>query len=29
MDSDSLLALVRFHVWANDRIMTTAAGPPG
>ena len=26
MDTDSLLALVRFHVWANDRILTTAAG---
>ncbi len=26
MDRDSLLALVRFHAWANDRIMTTAAG---
>ena len=26
MDRDSLLAFVRFHAWANDRIMTTAAG---
>ena len=26
MDTDSLLALVRFHAWANDRILTTAAG---
>jgi uncharacterized damage-inducible protein DinB len=26
MDADSLLALVRFHAWANDRILTTAAG---
>jgi uncharacterized damage-inducible protein DinB len=26
MDGDSLLALVRFHAWANDRILTTAAG---
>ena len=26
MDRDSLLALVRFHAWANDRILTTAAG---
>ena len=25
MDVDSLGALVRFHAWANDRIMTTAA----
>ena len=25
MDADSLLALVRFHVWANDRILATAA----
>lgn len=25
MDGDSLLALVRFHAWANDRILTTAA----
>ncbi len=25
MDADSLLALVRFHAWANDRILTTAA----
>ena len=24
MDGDSLLAFVRFHAWANDRIMTTA-----
>jgi uncharacterized damage-inducible protein DinB len=28
MDSDSLLAFVRFHAWANDRILTTAAGLP-
>ena len=26
MDGDSLLALVRFHAWANDRILATAAG---
>lgn len=26
MDGESLLALVRFHAWANDRILTTAAG---
>ena len=26
MDRDGLLALVRFHAWANDRILTTAAG---
>jgi uncharacterized damage-inducible protein DinB len=26
VDAESLLALVRFHVWANDRILTTAAG---
>jgi uncharacterized damage-inducible protein DinB len=26
MDRDSMLALVRFHAWANDRILTTAAG---
>ena len=26
MDAESLLALVRFHAWANDRILTTAAG---
>lgn len=26
MDAESLLALVRFHAWSNDRIMTTAAG---
>jgi uncharacterized damage-inducible protein DinB len=26
MDGDSLLALVRYHAWANDRILTTAAG---
>ncbi len=25
MDTDTLLALVRFHAWANDRILTTAA----
>ena len=25
MVRDSLLALVRFHAWANDRILTTAA----
>jgi uncharacterized damage-inducible protein DinB len=24
MDADSLLAFVRFHAWANDRILTTA-----
>ena len=26
MDTDGLLALVRFHAWANDRILTVAAG---
>jgi len=26
MDANTLLALVRFHAWANDRILTTAAG---
>src|SRR4026208_420689 len=26
MDAESLLAFVRFHAWANDRIMTTTAG---
>ena len=26
MDADNVLALVRFHAWANDRILTTAAG---
>jgi uncharacterized damage-inducible protein DinB len=26
VDADSLLALVRFHAWANDRILTMAAG---
>jgi uncharacterized damage-inducible protein DinB len=25
VDADSLLALVRFHAWANDRILTAAA----
>jgi len=25
MDGDGLLAFVRFHAWANDRILTTAA----
>ena len=25
MDTESLLALVRFHAWANQRILTTAA----
>jgi len=25
MDATSLLAFVRFHAWANDRILTTAA----
>lgn len=25
MDVDSLLTFVRFHAWANDRILTTAA----
>ena len=24
MDADALLAFVRFHAWANDRILTTA-----
>jgi uncharacterized damage-inducible protein DinB len=26
MDGGSLLALVHFHAWANDRILTTATG---
>jgi uncharacterized damage-inducible protein DinB len=26
MDTDSLLAFVRFHAWANDQILTTTAG---
>lgn len=26
MDGESLLAFVRFHAWANDRILTTAGG---
>src|SRR5712691_5586118 len=26
MDGESLLAFVRFHAWANDRILTTTAG---
>jgi uncharacterized damage-inducible protein DinB len=26
MDAEPLLALVRFHAWANDRILATAAG---
>jgi uncharacterized damage-inducible protein DinB len=26
VDADSLLSLVRFHAWANDRILTTTAG---
>src|ERR671911_285158 len=26
MDSDSLLVLVRYHGWANDRLLRTAAG---
>jgi uncharacterized damage-inducible protein DinB len=26
MDAGNLLAFVRFHAWANDRILTTAAG---
>ena len=25
MDADSLLAMVRFHAWANDRLLTAAA----
>jgi len=25
VDADTLLALVRFHAWANERILTTAA----
>jgi uncharacterized damage-inducible protein DinB len=25
VDADALLALVRFHAWANDRVMTMAA----
>ena len=28
MDADSLLAFVRFHAWANDRILSTAADLP-
>jgi len=26
VDADTLLALVRFHAWANEQILTTAAG---
>ncbi len=26
MKADTLLAFIRFHVWANDRILTVAAG---
>jgi uncharacterized damage-inducible protein DinB len=26
VDADTLLAFVRFHAWANDRILTTADG---
>lgn len=26
MDADTLLAFVRFHAWANDRILTMTAG---
>ena len=26
MNADTLLAFVRFHAWANDRILTVAAG---
>ena len=26
MDADTLLDFVRFHAWANDRILTMAAG---
>jgi uncharacterized damage-inducible protein DinB len=26
VDRDTLLAFVRFHAWANDRILATAAG---
>jgi uncharacterized damage-inducible protein DinB len=26
VDADTLLAFVRFHAWANDRILTMAAG---
>lgn len=26
MDGESMLAFVRFHAWANDRILTVAAG---
>ncbi len=26
MDADDLLAFVRFHAWANDKILTTASG---
>jgi uncharacterized damage-inducible protein DinB len=28
MNRESLLAFVRFHAWANDRILTTAAALP-
>jgi uncharacterized damage-inducible protein DinB len=28
MDAESLLAFVRFHAWANDRFLTTAARLP-
>jgi uncharacterized damage-inducible protein DinB len=26
MDAESLLAFVRYHAWANDRLLTTTAG---
>ena len=26
MNAVTMLAFVRFHAWANDRILTTAAG---
>ena len=26
MDGESLLGFVRFHAWANDKILTTTAG---
>jgi uncharacterized damage-inducible protein DinB len=29
VDANNLVAFVRFHAWANDRILTTAAGLTG
>jgi len=26
MDAESLLAFVRYHAWANDKVLTTTAG---